>query len=156
MRISQNHLFCILIVLALSFVAGCTQKDACQELALNFDRFAEMGCIGIYNDLDINSTAGAVIVKIHHPSFANMSFYSGLPDEYLYRMTLKGKSMEKDFVMVNTENISLDDLKYQSGRFYTFDFKTLCGPVFSAGPHGGGGYFVDYDLTAMEELVCKT
>jgi hypothetical protein len=120
----------------------------CDELSENFDKLVDIGCIAIANNNEIETTAGATIVSIGQPVFV------GDPKEYNYAITFKGKAKEKTFVLVNQKNISIDELLYKSGEYYKFDFRSLCGDVFSSGPHGGGMYFVDNDLNALKNWNC--
>lgn len=136
-----------------------SSPTACAELSENFDILNDMGCIAIANDGELVTTAGARIVNI---GSAQVIVEAGIPNnDYHYRLTLKGQSREGTFTLVTSQDVeesslelSAGDASYMLGDYYQFDFRDLCGLVYSSGPHGGGRIFVDNNLTALQSKSC--
>jgi len=149
----------ILLLIILVLISGCnkevienTKTNQCEDLALKYDEYIKIGCPNLGNTVE--KPAGATITEIQEPYFVDMSMYNAYPDEYHYKIKLKGINQEHWFLVMSKYNISLESLPYKKGQFYQFDFIKICGLPYSAGPHGGGYSFLDNNFEFLKSIQC--
>jgi len=143
------------IIATIGFILSQKQppiKTECQNLVENFDRLTDSGCFKIADANKLNSVAGATLINISEPVFAGV--YNGNKD-YYYELTFNGAEKQESFWLFYNKDNSSGNLPYKIGQFYKFDFRTVCGPVYSMGPHGGGWSFIDNNFTALIPTSCE-